>query len=186
MSDKTALIEELLDNPPKGAWKREEYDKLVIGATMRSPAAFFLIPFMAVWSGMSIGGIYGSQIVNKEFDLFLSLFGVPFLAGTVIMLSMTLLAIAGKVEVVIGHESYVFKGVGKIGIKKRFDWNSVIRIYESDHNIGNDVSVDSRYSSSRYSSIFIEGKERIKIGGGLKENRKYLLLTALKYYHSRK
>jgi hypothetical protein len=90
------------------------------------------------------------------------------------------MAIAGKVEIVIGDDSYVFIGLGKIGIKRRFDWNSTIHIYE-DKNNGNGFFQNNRYSSS----IFIEGKTRIKFGSGLKEDRKYFLLTALKYFYSK-
>lgn len=52
-----------------------------ISATTESPIAFFLVPFMLVWSGGSLGGIYGTQIANGHFNLFLSLFGIPFCNG---------------------------------------------------------------------------------------------------------
>src|SRR4051812_4884970 len=48
-----------MPTPPPGAWIREEPGATVVGATTRSPIAFFLVPFMTVWSGFSLGGIYG-------------------------------------------------------------------------------------------------------------------------------
>ena len=54
-------------------------DTVSLGATTRSPIAFFLVPFMCVWSGGSLGGVYGSQVLNGEFDLGISLFGIPFI-----------------------------------------------------------------------------------------------------------
>jgi len=174
--DEIRLAREIMNNPPKGAWKREELGKIIIGSTTRSAIAFFLVPFMTVWSGGAIGGIYVSQIINGEFNLFLSLFGIPFLAGSIIFWSVALMAIGGKVEVVIGKESYVFTGLGKIGIKRKFDWNSIVRIYEER----------SRGRHGHSSSIYMEGKTRVEFGNGLSEERKYFLITTLKYLHSKK
>ena len=151
--NEAGLSEKIINDPPKGAWRYEDYDKKIIGATTRSPLAFFLVPFMMIWSGGSLGVIYVSQIISGEFDLYLSLFGIPFLAGSIVLLCVTSMAIAGKVEVVIGEDSYVFTGVGTVGIKKKFDWNSVVRIYE-DKMIRNGFLGNDRYSAS----IFIEGK----------------------------
>ena len=53
-----------LNNPPNGTWIRNEMNQIVLGATTKSPIAFFLVPFMVVWSGGSIGGIYGTQFIN--------------------------------------------------------------------------------------------------------------------------
>ena len=38
---------------------------------------------MLIWSGGSLGGIYGTQIANQEFSLLQSLFGIPFIIGTI-------------------------------------------------------------------------------------------------------
>jgi YHS domain-containing protein len=175
------ILKGIINNPPKGTWKHEDYDHIVIGATTRSPIAFFLIPFMTVWTGGAIGGIYLTQIIKGEFDLFVSLFGIPFIIGAIIFWSLTLMVTIGKVEIIIGKESYVFTGVGRIGIKRKFDWNSIIRIYEEKNN-GNWSFSFNRNSSS----IFIEGKTRIKFGDGLKEERKYYLVAILKYLHNKK
>ncbi|MDR0322487.1 MAG: hypothetical protein LBI28_13385 [Treponema sp.] len=177
--NETILAEKIIKNPPKGAWKYKDFNKLIIGATTRSLTALFLVPFMIVWSGGSIGGIYIMQMITGEFNLFLSLCGIPFLIGSIFLLATTLMTVVGKVEIVIGDDSYVFTGVGKIGIKKRFDWKSVVRIYE-DKN-----TVTGFFSNNRYSSsIYLEGKTRIRFGNGLKEEHKYFLLTALRYYHN--
>ena len=174
------LSGDILNNPPKGAWKYEDYDGMIIGASTRSPIAFFLVPFMTVWSGGSLGGIYITQMTSGEFNLMLSLFGIPFLIGSIVLLCINLMAIAGKVEVAIGMDSYVFTGVGKIGIKKRFDWDSVNNIYEQE-NIRSTGSRNNKITSS----IIMEGSTRIKIGTGLKEEHRYFLLTALKHLKKR-
>src|SRR5215467_9996648 len=49
---------------PPGAWYAETDTGWQMGATTRSSGAFFLVPFMCVWSGGSLGGIYGMQIAK--------------------------------------------------------------------------------------------------------------------------
>jgi hypothetical protein len=168
----------ILKEPPRGVWKREYFDTTVIGATTRSPIAFFLVPFALVWSGGSVGILYGTQLVSGKFNLAFSLFGLPFLIGSLLLFSGALMALAGKIEVWIGRESFVFHGVGRLGIKKRFDWSSVTSIYEGMPSFG-------VFETSRGRAIFIEGATRIKFGGGLTEERKYYMVTALKCLHEK-
>src|SRR5688572_9565934 len=59
---------------PNGTWFNPSFDGFTLGATTRSAAAFFLVPFTCVWSGGSMGGIYGTQIFSGRFDLGTSLF----------------------------------------------------------------------------------------------------------------
>ncbi|WP_322550204.1 hypothetical protein [Flavobacterium psychraquaticum] len=73
-----------ISNNPDGTWFKTEFNETIIGASTRSPIAFFLVPFMLVWSGGSLGGIYGSQIKNGEFNLLISLFGIPFILGSLL------------------------------------------------------------------------------------------------------
>jgi hypothetical protein len=171
--DQDTVDPDLLKNPPNGAWFRKEMDQIVVGATTRSPIAFILVPFMCVWSGGSIGGIYGSQIISGKFNLLLSLFGIPFLIGSIIFWTFAFMAICGKVEVTIGRISSVFVGIGKAGWKKYFDWSSVKAIREGfSYN---------QYPGSNQGLIVIESKEPFKFGTGLNENRRYFILNVLKY-----
>jgi hypothetical protein len=174
--DQDAVSAEILRNPPKGAWFREETDRIVVGGSTRSPVAFFLVPFMCVWSGGSLGGIYGTQIAKGHFNLTESLFGIPFLLGSILFWSLALMSIWGKAEVSIGRNSFVFIGIGSVGWKRRFDWLSVKTIRE-------DVT-SMRYPGSQQAAIVMEGSERLKFGTGLNEARRYFLLNALKYLHA--
>lgn len=82
--------------PPAGVQAEEGMGGFTLTLSTRSAAAFFLVPFMLVWSGGSLGGIYGSQIYKGVFDLTLSLFGIPFLLGTLVFGSLALMALCGK------------------------------------------------------------------------------------------
>lgn len=162
-----------LNNPPKGAWIRNEMNQIVIGATTRSPIAFFLVPFIVVWSGGSIGGIYGTQFAEGEFDPSMSLFGIPFLIGSIILWSLALMAIWGKVELTLDKQGgRVFTGVGNIGLGNRFTWDEVLTVKEKQS--------DFNYLGSQGGSILLEGKRRISFGKGVNESRRYYIYRALK------
>jgi hypothetical protein len=86
-----------LARPPKGV--RIE-DSPIRGRSIIyrkiSPVVIFLIPFTAAWSGFSMAGIYGTQIAKGEFDLVSSLFGLPFLIGTIMLVSVILFLLFGR------------------------------------------------------------------------------------------
>jgi hypothetical protein len=112
-----------LTRPPKGVSLEDDvfYGK-VLGYRKRSPMVFFLIPFMLVWSGISLGGIYGSQIASGEFDPAASLFGIPFLIGTVVMLVFIVFMLFGRTRIWF-HRGicHIFMGVGKLGWTRRHE-----------------------------------------------------------------
>ncbi len=173
-----ALDASIVERPPSGAWFREEFDRVVVGASTRSPIAFFLVPFMCVWSGFSLGGIYGSQIASGKFDLLASLFGIPFILGSILFWTFALMAVFGKVEVCIRDtESSVFVGIGSLGWRRRFDWTAVKSIRESNPRLHHD--------QRNGSEIVLEGETPIMLGAGLNEKRRYFMLNALRYVKAR-
>lgn len=122
-----------LGDPPRGAWFKASLEEWEVGTTTRSAVAWFLVPFMCVWSGFSLGGLYGSQIIAGQFDLGKSVFGIPFLLGTILFGSIAVMSVCGKVYLrVVGDAALLFMGVGAAGWRKRFAWNSVIRVREKE------------------------------------------------------
>ena len=75
--------EELARPPKRVSLQREFGDTLAITCRPKRSALLFLIPFTVLWSGISMGVIYGTQIASRTFDWKLSLFGLPFLIGTI-------------------------------------------------------------------------------------------------------
>ena len=158
---------------PRGTWIKTDFNNTIIGATTRSSSAFFLVPFMLVWSGGSISGIYGSQIVRGEFDLVQSLLGIPFLIGSIVFWSFALMAIWGKVELTLNNQGgKIFTGIGNIGLNKSFLWSDISSLKEKQANFN--------YPGSQGGRIVFEGKKRISFGSGLKEARRYYLFRAIK------
>ena len=109
-------------NPPKGIRIETDFEGATKITYKRiSPIAFFLVIFTAFWGGGSMIGIYGSQIRKGEFKLTDSLFGIPFLLGTIVLCSVTAFLLFGRWEIRIWrNEGTVFVGVGPFGWRRRF------------------------------------------------------------------
>lgn len=163
-----------LTTPPNGAWFEQLADGFRIGATTRSWMALFLVPFACVWSGMSLGGLYGKQISSGRFDPTSSLFGVPFLIGTIFLVGYCAMTIAGKVELSQrGGNLSVFTGVGRFGWTRRYIW--------SDFSSAREDSRRNGFNWNRQGVVIVlEGRQRATFGTMLSEERRYFLLGALR------
>ena len=162
-----------IQSPPRGAWYEDTFTGWRAGATTRSALALFLVPFMCVWPGFSLGGIYGMQIAKGEFDLGLSLFGIPFLLGTLLFGSFAVMSICGKLVIAVdGSEGRVFTGVGPLGWSRRFDWTTI-------------TAVDEVYSARSGNGnsgmqIALVGQSRLLFGSLLSDSRRYYILQVLR------
>ena len=132
--DTSTRNEQLLyRNPPKHLTVESEYADGLPVTTLRykriSPSALFLVPFTCVWAGGSMAGIYGSQIAKHAFDLKLSLFGIPFVIGSIVLILSCLFALFGKHVVTLscGNGTY-FRGVGPFGRTTRFGYNRETKV----------------------------------------------------------
>jgi hypothetical protein len=162
---------QISENPPAGAWYRELPPRgFEVGVSTRSSQFIFLVPFICIWSGISIGGIYGGQIAKRHFNPGQSLFGIPFVIGTVYLCGTAVMAAAGKVVVTVdGDEGVVFTGVGPIGRRRRFNWYNVKSVRQTETK-----------RSARRITLFA-GEKQIHFGGfGLKEERFNFLLGMLR------
>ncbi|MFN8579004.1 MAG: hypothetical protein U0354_19420 [Candidatus Sericytochromatia bacterium] len=159
-----------LNKPPNGISIKKNNNSFELSCTTRSPIAFFLVPFMLVWSGGSLGGIYGTQIASGQFNLGTSLFGIPFIIGSVIFWSIAIMAMIGRISIKVeDNEGVIFTGVGSTGLQKFFKVDEISYIKENE-NINR---------NTRVGSIIFEGKKRIVFGSGLSEERRYYIIQAL-------
>jgi len=162
--------------PPRGVTVEELPNSFTITATTRHPIAFFLVPFMCVWSGGSLGGFYGSQIASGEFSLLPSLIGLPFLGGTILFGSIALMSVCGKVRIrVEGDQGDIFTGVGCVGRRKRFDWSQVSTVSEQWGNVRHPTNHGGAY-------IALDGQQRVKFGVMLNDERRYFVVNVLKQF----
>lgn len=122
VSGSSAISLDVLANPPGCITIERDFSGATVITYRRiSPALLFLIPFTAFWSGFSMWGIYGSQIKKGEFQLMQSLFGLPFLLGTVVLLSIIAFLLVGKWRITLIHGTgSVFVGIGSLGRTRSF------------------------------------------------------------------
>ncbi len=167
------------ERTPHGAWFRVEVDEWEVGATTRSAMALLLVPFACLWSGISVGAIYGSQIMQAHFNLLLSLAGLPFLLGTLVLVPLATMSLCGKAVVrVRGDEAEAFVGVGSIGKRKRFRWSRVTGMVDGRGSV-----LAFLLGGGHGRGILIEGEEPIQFGTRLKEPRRGFMLRTLRRMH---
>ncbi len=114
-----------LASPPRGVRVgRSLIDGIDITCRKFNPVVLFLIPFTAVWSGFSMWAIYGRQVTDGKFSLAMSLFGLPFLFGTIALVSFIAFQMFGSTRIRIGRGTCeAFIGIGPLG------WRRSIRIH---------------------------------------------------------
>ena len=129
---------------------------------------------MCIWSGVSLGAIYGTQIAQGEFNLTVSLFGIPFVLGTLLFGSVAVMSVCGRLVVTTDvDEGTVFTGIGPIGYTRHFRWPSITAVEEVHAN---------NHSDYNNSAISLIGQTRLKFGSMLSDKRRYYLLRFLQKY----
>jgi len=169
-----------LCNPPAGARFLVRQGGFAATASTRSAQAWFLVPFLCVWSGFSLGGIYGSQLLSGEFNLFQTLFGIPFILGTLLLGSKAVMSAGGRVLVERDAENgCVFEGVWRIGWTRRFRWSDVASVTEaySDAACGNRSGPPDRLISINFK---LGMRPSIKFGVMLPAELRGFLIAAVR------
>lgn len=176
-----------LASPPKGAWYRDEGSHVSMGSTWRSFAVggFFLV-FAAFWNTITWGMIAAMLMGGKNVSgpgitttngvttvgAAAYLFMIPFVLVGLGMASAAITVLFGRVELTVrGQEVELFRGVGSIGRRTRFDLTTVtgVRIKESS----------IRQNGRPMHHISVDGPG-ITFGAGLNDNQKQFLAGALR------
>ena len=94
----------------------------MISASHRSFSALFFVPFTVVWAGGSMTGIYGTQIAEGQFSVSQSLFGLHFLIGSIVLITLCFMSIFGSTLVsVVNNKELVLIGFVSTGWFRRCD-----------------------------------------------------------------
>jgi hypothetical protein len=170
----SSVSEETLDHPPRGIhMMRNQHGGRKVVFRRVSPALLFLVPFTAVWAGGSMFGIYGTQIKEGKFDLGQSLFGIPFLIGSIVLVSIILFLAFGRWEMVLDRGTgKVFAGLGKVGWTRRFTYSKATTVGLVWTNVEvNDV---------RQRGVCIDNDgEKLTFGSTLREEAKEYFAAAI-------
>lgn len=147
---------------PKGVVLQETMDGFRLTLPTRSCVAFFLVPFTLFWAGGSLGGIYGTQIAKGKFELVQSLFGLPFLAGSVFLIGLTVMTVAGRCVVELAGGKFSIR-TGALGFYRTQSaaWDDVLscRLTEASRRGRNS------YSTTYQVEVATEGGKTLKLGG---------------------
>ena len=121
-----------------------------------------------------MSGIYGRQITSGNFRLTESLFGLPFLIGTIVLVSLCAMTVAGETTVTRQSDRLsIFTGIGGLGWRRNYLW--------SDFRVVREDSSGNRYGWNRQGQVVaLEGKRRATFGGMWTQERRYFVLNALR------
>lgn len=165
-----------LSSPPSGAWFDQTPGGFSTGATTRSWMAAFLLPFTCVWAGGSLSGIYGTQFVTGKFSLATSLFGIPFLLGSVALISMCAMMTAGKISVTkTGDQLLIFTGVGPLGWTRCYSWTDFYTVSDDM----NPANFRTNWPGAGR-TLALAGKRKVTFGSMWNTDRRYFVMTALR------
>ena len=119
-------------------------------------------------------GIYGTQLMKGHFNLPMSLFGLPFLIGSIFLVSWCAMSVAGKVTVSVhGDRLAIFTGVGPFGLTRTANLSD-FKFVREDFGYGT-------MNANRGSRVIrLEGTRAVAFGSMLSNERRYFLVGALK------
>ena len=164
-----------LATPPKGVRVGgSQISGIEITYRKLSPLLFFIIPLAVLWTALPLAMIYGPQIASGKFDLTLSLAGLPFLIGALLMLWLIAFMLLGYRRVHIDRgQCEIFTGVGSIGRRRRIALSpdSSVRLELSSLRVNN---VPQRHV------VISTGTQTVKFGATLPENVRVFFAAALK------
>lgn len=155
-------------DPVPGIKLQDRDGTWMVDASHRHPLALFLVPFTVVWAGGSLTGLYFTQLANGDFNIAQSLFGLPFISGSLVLICLTLMSLWGRTVVSVenGTRALVFMGVGAFGWYRRFDWQGIDEVLE----------IHNRNSYH----ITLRGSRHLSLGWGLSGAKRYFLANFLR------
>jgi hypothetical protein len=190
------------NNPPAGAWYRNDGMGPVIGATHRSlGAAFGALAISLFWNGIvsvfvvlalsstlrhlgfQLPDWFPAPNMNNSpmgvgMTLFLWIFLTPFIAIGLVMIGAFFSALAGRTEVRMHNaDGVVSTGIGALGYRRRFDASAVKNVRIDDRQWR-----DSDGDRRRKTCIIIETRDgkQVRLGSMLTPERRKFVAGALR------
>jgi hypothetical protein len=191
-----------LNDPPPGAWRRQEGVETVVGATHRALGmALAALVFCLFWNGIvSLFVLHNAAATFRllhipapawfpaakmnggpmgvGMTIFLWIFLTPFMAIGLGMFWSFLSSLGGRTEVrITGAQGVVFTGIGPVGWRRRFEPATITDVRIEDR------SWNDRNGNPRSNSFIVletrEGKQ-IKFGTSLSNERRKFVAAAVR------
>lgn len=163
--------------PDHKTWVRQTSRGISIGASLRSPLAYFFLLFLFIFGGIS-GVIFGSLLFGGELELTILLLFIPFFLVDLLILAFFTINFFGKSEVTIDrYDGEVFVGVFGFGWRKQFQVKEVKRVIEAYSN--------TEVNNVRKKHIVIETEQQNYAFGSLLKDarRRFIYLALSKYFY---
>ena len=174
LQEKGEMRRQSLARPPRNVRIEQHYPgrKMIIYKRIH-PSVFFLIPFTALWSGFSMWGLYIQPLMQNPIRWEKMLFGIPFLIGTLILLSIILMSLLGKWVITLENGAgKVFVGAGLIGWTRTFNYgrDSLVSLKNSEISQNNTPMKGIYIKDSRGEILF---------GTSIRENCKLYIASLI-------
>ena len=163
-----------LQSPPPGTWLINDINGWRAGANFRGPFLYIVSLFTLVWAGGSMTGIYIGPLIRGRLDLDQALFGIPFLIGSVVLISITTYIWSGRAEIT-QRGARIEVAYGGIFYTRRWDFAgdeaTAVRLTDSgvrtngqpEHNIAIDGP------GVEFGGLFLNAKKRAFLVAVLRE-----------------
>lgn len=164
-----ALQDYPLTEPPRHVHLEEDFGRKVLVYRRIWPGVLFLVPFTAFWSGLSMWFLYIEALRQTPVDWTRMVFGIPFLLGTIFLISMILFGLFGKVVITLENGvGTVFVGIGTLGRTRTFSYSRESFVAIKDSGV--------RRNDTPVLGICIQnGREEFFFGTGIDEKSKHYI-----------
>lgn len=162
------LSDEEMARPPKRVTLQRGFgDSLTITCRPKRSILFFLVPFVAFWSGISMTVIYILPLMKGEFDWKMGLFGLPFLLGTVVLVTIILNVLLGKTTVTLS-KGQVVVGTHLLGWTRRREFEcgkgTTVSLQDSSYRVNNvpqkEIVLSSGGRSIRFGAMVLSNEAK--------------------------
>lgn len=159
-----------LDEPPAGAWYRDEGNRIVVGGAVRHSIGYFLLGFPLVFLAIVATVVLSTSSARDPSAL---IFCGAALLNCALMGGIGVFCLFGRVEVsLLGENADVFTGVGSIGTRKRVRWGDVAAVTIAREAMG-------RVNGLPVYPLVLDGPTPVRFGTLLSDDRKRFVRRAL-------